>query len=464
MKGDSGTAVIAIIVLVIAVVVLFLYFGGSGALSVFGLSYVQPIVYSNDIITVSDKFVSDNVPYTDQETTIEFTVKNNGRGATKGVQVILDPPTGFTSQMKCGDRESCTFDLPEGDSVNVLITLKAISGVTQIIPTDVRYSVKYPYEGFREIHIPIAASKDTLPKGQVFFVSDATYGPIQLSVTPPQPRPTADGGSAEFAVSGISVEVGFRVDNVGGGGFGTVKQVVLRGGDASNYLKFSKLDNLDIVFCDKIDATTKELKAISGISKIGQTGFEVPFDISCTLKPTGKGDITDGLIRADYKYDYEIDFSEKFSILPKCVPKIQSTSGLVTPDENCPTGGATASSDSTTSGSAPSDTSSSTPNPGSSSSSSGNPTDITLSTDKSSSYAVSDTVKINGITSPGTTISIQVFDPNNGIKQIFQLTASSSGSFSSPLSPIGGLKKGTWTVTALTTPGGLKADTTFVVN
>lgn len=314
MKGDSGTAIVAVIILVIAIAVLFIYFGGSGGLNIPGFIGAQPVVYSNDIIAVIDKFVSDNVPYEGQDTTIEFTVKNNGQGVAEGVKVMLDPPTGFTSSIRCGDKQSCIFDLDEGDAVDVMINLKAIEDVEQILPTDVRYSVSYPYNGSREIHIPITQNKNTLPRGQTFFVGDPTYGPVQISVTPPDPRPTSDGGTAVYAVSGppaTPFEMSFRVDNVGGGGFGTVKPVVMSGDD----LKLT-LTNLDIVFCDKIDAATKSLSIRSGTSQFGITGFQVPFEVKCTFKPTSTQELADGKMIIDFGYEYELVFSEKFSILP----------------------------------------------------------------------------------------------------------------------------------------------------
>lgn len=340
MKGDSGAAIVVVVLIIVGIVALFLYFGNQG-ISFFGFWNVQPIVYSNDVVTVSDNFVSDKVPYEGQRTTIEFTVRNNGKGIMDGkngkgpVEVSLDPPTGFTSSVKCGDKPSCKFDLDEGEAVDVVVTLTAISGITQIIPVDVRYSVNYPYAGEREIHIPIVSSKNELPKGQSSFTSDPTFGPIQVSITPPAARQVSDGGSAIFTITGakeedrIPVELGFRVDNVGSGGFGTVEPLLMSGDD----LKLA-LTNFKTDFCDKIDPATNTLKVKESVNPdLVSSGQEVPFDVSCTFEPTSTESVADGVIKINYKYNYKISFSEQFSILPKGVPKIEA------PQPTAPTAG-----------------------------------------------------------------------------------------------------------------------------
>ncbi len=341
MKGQSGAAVVVVLLIIVGIVALFWYFGSFGGqgnlLNLF--SPVQPVVYSNDVITASDKFVADNVPYEGQLTTIEFTVRNNGKGVMDGkfgkgpVEIVLEPPTGFTSSVKCGDKSSCIFSLEEGEAVDAVITLTAIKGVTQIIPTDVRYSVSYPYAGEREIHMPIVSDKDELPKGQSFFVSEPSFGPIQISVTPPKARVAPDGSSAVYAISGIPVKLEFTVENVGSGGFGTVKPVFMQGDD----LKLT-LANFETVSCNKIDPATNALKSEEpeGGSQLVVSGQEVPFDVSCTFKPiAGKESVTDGVIKINYKYNYKILFSEQFNILPIGVPKIEApkigpTVGVIT--------------------------------------------------------------------------------------------------------------------------------------
>lgn len=337
MKGDSGAAILVVVLIIVGLVALFLYFGGQGSLSFFGFTNLQPIVYSNDVVTVSDNFVSDKVPYEGQRTTIEFTVRNNGKGIMDGkngkgpVEVSLDPPTGFTSSVKCGDKSSCKFDLDEGEAVDVVVTLTAISGITQIIPVDVRYSVNYPYVGEREIHIPIVGNKNELPKGQSSFTSDSTFGPIQVSITPPVARTAPDGSTSIYAVSGIPVKLEFRVEDVGGGGFGQVQPLLMQGDDVK-----LALTNFNTVFCDKIDPATGTLKVKeSDNPDLVSSGQEVPFDVGCTFDPTSTGSLADGVIKINYKYNYKISFSEQFNILPKGVPKIEA------PQPTAPTGAVT---------------------------------------------------------------------------------------------------------------------------
>lgn len=306
MKGQAAVA--AVIIIVIAIVVLFVYFG-QGGISLPGFTGAQEIVYNNAVVTVTDKMVSDRVPFDGQKTTIEFTVRNNGKGEVKGVSVSLEPPTGFTSSLKCGDASSaarkCTFDMDEGDATDVLITLTALEGITQILPVDVRYSVEYKYSGEREVHIPVVGDRDDPPRGQTFFTGDSSIGPLQISVTPPPARQTADGRSAVFAVSGIPFKLDFSISDVGGVGTGSVEPVVLKG----NQLTLETSQNLKIIFCDKIDADTKALK----------DDEEVPFDESCRFEATGAGgEVADSSVKIKLnEYAYKISLVDSFTIVPR---------------------------------------------------------------------------------------------------------------------------------------------------
>ena len=453
MKGDSGVAIL-LIVLIVVVIGAFLVFSGGSFLSIFQSS--GPIVYSNDVIQVANKFVSEEAPYAGQKTSIEFTVKNAGKGAAKGVEVALEPPTGFTSSMKCGTAASCKFDLEEGDAVDVIISLTAAEkDVTQIIQTDVRYSVKYPYKGEREAHIPIVANRNDLPKGQGYFTGDPTYGPIQASFTPPDARPTSDGGSAIFAIVNqdmkTPVNLEFHMSDVGSGGGGIVKPVVMTGDDVK-----LTLTNLDSTFCDKLDAATDTLKikADQGSPLLTRAGERLPFDFTCSLDPTfgSKSVVTEGVIKIEFKYNYEISFIDRFSIVPKCTPRPDGTGceseGIVqtVPTTSSQTGSETA----TTGGGSPATTTTTTSG-GTSTTTGGLPTELSVSTDKSS-YSLLQTVKITGKATPGaagTTVTGRVTAPNGNIVYFIQKNTDSSGSFSDQFKLDGPLingQKGTYTI------------------
>lgn len=260
MKGQGGVAILTLVVIIAAVVIVFLYAGNTG----FGfLGGLQPLTFSNDVVAVSNKLVSDYSPHVGEKTTIEFSVRNQGRGKVSGVEVHLDNPTGFTSSLKCGDQSSsqdtqassCKFDLEQGDGRDIVISLTANEGITQVIPVQISYYVQYPYKGSREIHIPVVNSKNDLPKNQHFFVDEPGYGPIQVSVSPPDSRPTANGGSEIFAVSDIPIVMGFSVDNVGGSSSGNVQPVLMKGKDFT-----ITPTNLVPTYCDKIDIQSGSLK------------------------------------------------------------------------------------------------------------------------------------------------------------------------------------------------------------
>lgn len=325
MKGDSAAAVLIIVLIIIGIVALFYFYGG-GFLSGFsGIISQQPIVYSNDVIQVSDKLVSDSEPYAGQKTTIEFTVRNAGDKNVKGVSVDLEPPTGFTSAVKCGEKSSCTFDLDRGDAADVVITLTAIpkEQVTQLIPVTVRYSVKYSYNGEREIHIPIVGNKNELPKGQSFFVSEPTFGPVQVQVTPPDSRQAPDGSTSVYAIGGtnpIPIELGFSVQGVGSGFYGSPEPLVMQGDD----LKLVLDKNFKPLHCDNID--TEKVSGNSFPLKVKplgtqEVGIEVPFDVKCTIEPAAQK-LTDGVVKINYNYVYKISFSDIFVILPTSIPDI----------------------------------------------------------------------------------------------------------------------------------------------
>lgn len=495
MKGQA--ALLIIVLIVVGIVALF-YFSGSSGFSLASLGFTgQGIVYSNDVIQVTDKLVSDNQPYDGETTSIEFTVKNAGKGPIDGkngrgpVEVSLEPPTGFTSIMKCGDKPSCKFTMDEGEAVDVTISLTAQKGVTQIIPVDVRYSVKFPYSGEREAHIPIVKDKNSLPKGQSFFVGDSTYGPIQVSVTPPDSRTTPNGGSAIYAVDNPSVttpvKMQFSVSNVGNGGAGLVRPVFMQGDDLKLVLR-----NLAIQHCDKIDENTGALKVqVSGSgsstqvsdstsgsqtqdqnsaspptvpttqqSSSSQTptiGQKVPFDVTCTFLPKAASDFTDGVMGFQYKYTYEISFLDQFEILPTNVPKIQNPTGQTSTGQQPPTIQTSGSSN-------PVSPPTSGTGTGSGGVTGGTPTEIKLSTDKSS-YSASQTVSISGSLSPaasGASVTGEVLRPNGDCcEHIFQVVTDSSGAFTHSFTLPSNPDKGTWTIRA--TYNGMSSDKTITV-
>lgn len=332
MKGDSGVAVVLVIVIVIAIAAVFLLYGG-GSLN-FGS---QQIVYSNDVIGVTSKFIFDRAPYEGQETTVEFAVKNSGRGEARGVMLNIEPPTGFTSEIlnrqgSVGSKFDYKFDLEEGDAEFVTIKLTAISGITQVIPVALRYSVSYPYKGEREFHMPIVSNRDELPRGQTYFISDPTYGPIQVDVTPPASRETVDGGSAVYTLSGTQTKFGFSVNNIGTSDSGTILPVVMSGDDLQ-----LTLTNFEPVFCDKMEAkggsgnvlVLKSVYIREGESVAGGLVLRTPFDVNCVLQAKSAEGVTDGMVKFDYKYDYKILFTDYFNIIPRGVPKVepQSSSG-----------------------------------------------------------------------------------------------------------------------------------------
>jgi len=429
-KGEGETAIIIVGLIVVGVIVLLLYFQNASSLSLPSILQPQNIVYSDDVIQVIDKFISDQSVFEGQKTTIEFTIVNNGPKEVKGVKVTLDPPTGFTSSLKCGDKASCTFDLQSGEPVDVTISLTAATGATQITSADVHYSVSYDYDGERQFRMPITNSKNP-PRGQEFSASSNSYGPVHLEYSAPRARPISGGGAAVYAYSDIPFDMSFQVVHVGSP-FGRVEPILMTG----DMLKFDRLDGFDIVRCDKIDKNTKALIDFSKTTSERLRpfgGFEVPFDFECSFQPNKKEEFYEGVIGVKWKYTYKMLFFDTFTILPK------EEKDLSVPDEAPAVSGAPSSQQS----------SSQTPSQGGSQSP-GNfvPTDITITTDKTS-YTSGQVIKLTGKTTPPasdpTSVAIKVVDSANNIVAIQQATLS-AGSFSASVSPLPTAKKGTLTI------------------
>ena len=450
-QGDS-TAIILIVLIIVGVLVVYLYFQNAGSIGLPSFLQSNQVVYSDDVVQVIDKFISDQSLYEGQKTTIEFIVVNNGPKDVKGVEVKLDPPTGLTSDMKCGDKPSCTFDLQKGEPVDVLITLTAAQGVTQITTADVHYSVSYSYDGEREFKMPIINSKNP-PVGQEFSAGSNTYGPIHLGYTAPSARPISGRGAAIYAYSDIPFDMSFSVQHVGGAfGIGKTEPIIMSG----DQLKIDRLDGFDLVRCDKIETSTMSLidfSKVAGDRLRALTGFEVPFDFECTFQPNKKDEFYDGVISFKFNYPYKMAFSDTFTILPK-------GDGSGESDQSEATGGGTPSS--------------STPE----SSTGSNPIVITgpanedttvsglsISSDKAS-YSSGEKIKVLGTISPassGVQVTVRLTDSSGNIVAIDQRPTDSSGSFSSTLSPSSYSNKGTWKILA-TAPNGLKHETTVTVS
>lgn len=454
-QGDS-TAIMIVVLIVIGVIVLYLYFQNVGSLSLPGFLQSNQITYSDDVVQVTDKFISDLTLYEGQKTTVEFIVVNNGPKDVKGVEVKLDPPTGLISTIKCGDKGSCKFDLQQGEPVDVLITLTAAEGVTQITTADVHYSVSYSYEGEREFSMPIINSKNP-PVGQEFAASSNTYGPVHLEFTPPTARPISGRAPAIYAYSDIPFDMSFSVQHVGGAFVAADVEPIIMSGDQ---LKITRLDGFDLVRCDKIETSTMSLVDFSTTKSDrlkALTGFEVPFDFECTFQPNKKDEFYHGAIGFKFNYPYKMAFSDTFTILPK--------------GEEDPDGSAPSSSESSTSGSTGgSPTSGSTGGSGpivitEPSTGGAAVSGLSMSADKSN-YVSGDKMKVSGAISPPSPdvqVTLRMTDSIGNIVGIGQKATDSSGSFSITLSPLSYSNKGTWTILA-TAPNGLKKELTVTVS
>jgi hypothetical protein len=429
-KGEGESAIVIVGIIIVGVIVLYLYFQNASNLSLPG--FLQPgIVYSDDVIQVVDKFIYDQSVFEGQTTTIEFTVVNNGPKDIKGVKVSLDPPTGFKSSIKCGNKPSCNFDLQKGELVDVTIYLTANKGVTQVTSSDIHYSVSYNYDGEREFRIPIVNNKNP-PAGQGFLASSNSYGPVHLEYDMPKSRPISGGGSVVYAYSDIPFDISFHVVHVGSS-FNHVEPILMSG----EMLKFDRLDGFDILRCDKIDKNTKAL--IEFNNNVGDRllpfgGFEVPFDFECTFQPNKKEEFYDGIISFKWKYPYKISFFDTLTILPKGEKYREYTDESSSASSPVP---------GKTEEKAPSTNPPSQPTPGSTGTTV--PAGLSITTDKDS-YKSGETIKITGTTTPpvsdSTSITIKVTDSGNNIVGIAQ-PKPSGGSFKVSITPLTTAKKGT---------------------
>lgn len=457
-KGEGDESAIIIVgLIVVGIIVLFLYFQNSGSLSLPGFLQSSQIVYSDDVIQVTDKFIPDLSVFEGQKTTIEFIVVNNGPKDVTGITVSLDPPTGFTSSVKCGEKASCTFDLQKGEPVDVTISLTAAEGITQITSADIHYSVSYNYDGERQFRMPIVNSKNP-PRGQEFSVSSNSYGPIHLEYGAPQARPISGGGAAVYAYSDIPFDMSFHVVHVGSP-FGRVEPILMTG----EMLKFDRLDGFDIVRCDKVDKDTKALIDFSTTTSERLSpfaGFEVPFDFECSFQPNKQDEFYEGAIGVKWSYPYKMLFSDTFTILPKEEKDLQAPGS--------PSAGAPSDSGETPGSGGPSQQ----PQPSQGSDSPGTlvPTGLSITTDKPS-YTSGQSITVSGTTSPPVSSSASivgnVYDSSGNLVHIFQPQADSSGSFTSTFAQPATAKKGQWRISVTvgaSSSNSLSDETTITVS
>ncbi len=318
MKASSNPIIIIIFILAIGG---FAYIYSTGGIpSSFQFESGTPLIlYNNEIIKISNKFISDNSPFSGQSSNIEFVLTNVGNAGTiKGVNIELNPTTGFNSDITCNNLSCSNLEILEGEDVNVIISLTALTreeGITQITPVDVRYSISFPYIGEREASIPILNNRNTLPQGQKFSLGHQSNGPIGVNIIPPSPRSTGDTTEI-FAINEIPIKITYSFNNLGNSFGGVINPITFK----ENQINIIT-SNLEYIFCDKLND--------SGTIKEDINKIDIPFQIICTYEPKSVDDFTLGNIKVKYEYNYKISFTDKFIINPKEATEIGINSNIV---------------------------------------------------------------------------------------------------------------------------------------
>ena len=304
MKGVSGGAVVLILLILVVVGYLFLSGAFTGQQCLVNCGTVS---YSNNVISLENKIVSVVNPISGSKTNIEFNVKNNGDKTVNDVSVDFGNPAGFSAvNLDCGtgaqkkSATSCSFNLDSLDDRKIVTTLTAAS-FSSLTTVDIFYKIEYPYSGSRSGMIPVLGKNvASLPPGISFTQAPGTIGPVQATIQPPVGALGQQGGATShenFAKEGRQFHITFDIQNIG-----NAKQVILA------KQKILTLDGADIEACNKLDNSGMML----GDEKL-------PLTVQCTLTPTFTNIELYKFINVNvnYQYDYTLQFTDRFTILPK---------------------------------------------------------------------------------------------------------------------------------------------------
>lgn len=352
-KGQTSNAIIIIIIIAVVIVAYFVL-TNPDILSGFNLDFgrggetVKP--YSNDIITLTGKTISNKNPLAGSTTTIEFYVNNNGDKIVEYAEVFFTDLPGLSDfkimQCEGGRKEKmndverkCIFDkgsseckeadndcrLSSFDARKVRVVLTTDQSIKTTRPITIRYQVSYLYGGKRTIRIPIVNDIAQLPKEVKFDPGKQTYGPIQVDVEPPVGREREELKQRiveNFAYQDTPFSITFNFKNIGSSSLGTIEPVILAG----NSLTVS-LENLQMVLCDKLETATGSTTLILKEGNVNG-GWKIPFSVSCSLQSA----VTEstrayeiGNMTLDFKYNYKFMNSEELTITPMETATIAAT-------------------------------------------------------------------------------------------------------------------------------------------
>lgn len=275
--------------------------------------------FKNDVITIEDYSVPQTV-YSGSSNSMEFYIRNNGDATVGSVEVnFFDVPDCFSVvSLKCdtvkATDDKCIYnDIELGDVRLISLQLKATS-VEYKTPCPVSFSVKYDYNGSRQLNVPILdtnANPEKKTPSLTGSQSSSGYGPILLDIQPSGEK----GGTANgyWVAVDEPFELDFKFTHVGTiSNVGTslnVENVNLSSGS----VKLTYSGNLEIpndLPCDFKDSLS--------IKSLAITGDETRDLLICNFQAKQlKQPEEIGWAQVDYSYTYKYTITQNFDIIPR---------------------------------------------------------------------------------------------------------------------------------------------------
>lgn len=325
MSDKKGSASSVLLVIIVIVAVAAIFFISSGGRLPFSLGSAG-ISYDNTVITVTDKLISDLRPISNSETNLLFFVTNKGDKTVDSVDMRIVDKVGFDiKSLQCHEDElsgrvavagsSCEIrKIASGDSREVRIVMETnvdLEPTDEPAPALVKYKISFPYSGKRFAQIPVVGAERELPAGVRFLIDSPTVGPVQVDVEPPVgAKREVDGRLVDenFGREGLTFAVNLKFSDVGAPS-GSREPVVFK--DDSVQVK---LENVEVETCDG-----KKPGAQGDTIKLDVKDQKLPFEIKCTMRPTGSDIQSHIFATLDVQFDYTYSFTvseSNFQIIP----------------------------------------------------------------------------------------------------------------------------------------------------
>lgn len=326
-KGAAAAIIILLIIVVIgAVFILPMLQDGIRP------SDGEPLIeYSNDIIQVEFKTISNKEPVVGSKSAISFWVVNKGDKSVNLTVNFFDwPGFGKPELKECGAQlgradsgenssVKCIFDNEDGDNNlksldrrRIVLELPAVQPGTHLVS----YSLNYTYNGSREAFIPIVDGSTITKPPTAFRQSDPTVGPVAVSFKPPIGRETEEDGrmiQENFAVKGELFTLEFTIDHIGRPS-GKLVPIKL---EEMKVLANKIVPDAENIWCNALDFEPKN-DGWALLEPNKEEDLSLPLDVICTFRATDKVDgLETATIKVEFSYPYEFIITDDFTIISK---------------------------------------------------------------------------------------------------------------------------------------------------